>query len=114
MVKKSGYNHLPMPGEELLPSGLPVALGRWFESMFFQNVGDRAARHFLTQVSQGSLDSSISPVTVVHGNRDDQLLHFLLSARLSYFSMTSCCGWFIHPAREIRSSRKGYKVMRIG
>src|SRR5205823_14991914 len=67
-----------MPGYELLPSGLPVALGRWFHTMLLQNVGDGAARHFMAQIGQCALYSSVAPIPVLSGHADHQLLDLIL------------------------------------
>src|SRR5262249_47766089 len=34
------HDQLPMPGQKLFPGGLPLPLGRWFQTVLLQNVGN--------------------------------------------------------------------------
>jgi hypothetical protein len=44
------YDQFPMPLEELFPSCFPVPLGRRFDTVPPQNIGDRAAGTFMSQI----------------------------------------------------------------
>jgi hypothetical protein len=67
-----------MPGEELLPGGFPVALGRRFQTVLLQNVGDSAARNLMAQIGQRPLDSSVAPIPVLRGHGGDQAPDLIL------------------------------------
>src|SRR5215470_15234052 len=75
------HNHIPMPGEKLPPGGFPLTLRRRFQAVLPQNVGDRAARHFMAQIGEGSLDSAIAPAPILRSHADYQTLDLFSHTR---------------------------------
>lgn len=53
------HSHVSMPGQKLLPGGLPLPLRCQFQTTLRQNVGCRAASQLIAQIGQGFLDSPV-------------------------------------------------------
>jgi hypothetical protein len=87
-----------MPGQELLPGGFAVALGRRFQTMLFKNVGNRAARDLVAQISQGSLYSPVAPIAVFSRHADGQLLDLVLHPGTSWATLPAA---IIFPGDEL-------------
>src|SRR5262249_43422795 len=54
-----------MPVEELLPRCLSAPFGRRFNSMASENVGDCVVCQHMSQIRQGSLNPSITPIPIL-------------------------------------------------
>src|SRR5215470_2569885 len=78
------HNHIPMPGEKLPPGGFPLTLRRRFQAVLPQNVGDRAPRHFMAQIGEGSLDSAIAPAPILRSHADYQTLDLFSHTRTTW------------------------------
>src|SRR3954453_12586823 len=54
-----------MPLEELFPSRFSIPLGCWFDAVPPQNIGDRAAGTFMSQIGQCTLNPAVTPVVIL-------------------------------------------------
>jgi len=71
----------PVLGQKRLPSCLPNALRCRLDPVALQNVGNRAARHVMTQIRRRPLDSQITPIAVFSRHADYQGLDLLGSGQ---------------------------------
>src|SRR5215471_7889422 len=81
------HHDIPMPGQKLLPGGLPLTLRSRFQAVLPQNVGDSAASHLIAQVGQRSLDSPVAPIPIVSGPADHQPPALVSSAPTAWVSL---------------------------
>src|SRR5947209_14820221 len=77
-------DQLPMLCQKLLPSGLPVALRRWFDSVPPENLSDSAARQLMSQVCERTLEATIAPATILFRHAYHQTLKFSANSRASW------------------------------
>jgi hypothetical protein len=70
-----------VPGQKLLLGRFPFPLTRRFQPVLLHNVGNRAARDLMTRIGQCVLDSSPTPIPVLCGHPDHQLLDLVFRAR---------------------------------
>jgi hypothetical protein len=61
-----------MAAEELLPCRLPVPFRGWFNSVPFQNVGDRIVCQQMSKIGQRSLNPTITPIPVFLRHPSDE------------------------------------------
>jgi hypothetical protein len=74
--KVRGDEDLSMPTEELQPGGPPLSPGGGLNPGTFQNRGDGAPAHIVTEVGQRALDPGIAPRAVLRRHPDHALAKF--------------------------------------
>lgn len=83
--------------------------------MLFQNVGDAAARNFVAQIGQRSLNSAVAPIPVLRSHADDQLLDLVLRTRTPRASLLAAIVLFGDqppmPSQESRWRDDGDQIM---
>jgi len=69
--------HVPKPAQKLRPGGLPVALWRRFQAVFFENVRNGAPRDLVAQISQRTLDPPVAPIPVFRCHANHQVFSLI-------------------------------------
>src|SRR5215467_10942022 len=62
-----------MSTKKLFPARFPISLGRWFNAVALQNVRDSRARDDMSQVSQGTLKSPVTPTAILFGHSNNEV-----------------------------------------
>src|ERR1700688_1652325 len=70
-----------MLSEKLFPGCFPSSFRSRFDGVALEDVGNRAARQFMTEIGQRALDSQIAPVPVLRRHPDDQRFDLLRRRR---------------------------------
>src|SRR5207244_13045535 len=66
----------PMPAMKLFSRRFAIPLGRRFNAMMFQNVGDCRARHGVTQIGQRAVNPAVSPTAILFGHTENEIRDF--------------------------------------
>ena len=72
-----GDDLFPVLGQKLLPRCFPNAFRCRLDAVALQNVGNRAACQFMTQIRQRALDPQITPIPVFRRHSDHQSFDLL-------------------------------------
>ena len=70
--KVGRHDLFPVAAEKLLPRGSSASLRRGLDPVMFQNLGNRFVCQHMTQIGQCSLDTAITPASVLLGHANDQ------------------------------------------
>src|SRR5437773_3161630 len=82
--KVAGTQHLPVRFEKRRPRRASAALGRWLDAIALQHIGNRPTPDFVIKVGQRSLNSRVSPTSIVMRHAYDQLRNVTHDARPSH------------------------------
>jgi hypothetical protein len=70
-----------MHTQEFSPSHSLLAIRGRFNPSTFQDSGNGAARNVMAEVEQSSFNRAISPMAILIGKSDDQLVYIVLNPR---------------------------------
>ena len=64
---------IPMSTKKLFPGRFLISLGRRFNAVTLQNIRDSRARNAMSQVSQGTLKSAVTPTAILCGHSNNEV-----------------------------------------
>ena len=65
-----------MPAKKLFPRRFAIPLGRRFNAMTLQNIGDCRARHGVSQIGQRAVNAAVTPTAILFGHTQNEIRNF--------------------------------------